>query len=145
MSSSALRELYDRDFFEWTQRAAETLRSLSIPELDTEHVAEEIESMGRRDLSAVFSRLSRILEHKLKLEFVSGQRHEYNRRSWNVSVVKQQVQLRRTLRDSPSLRVRIPDLLPEAYEGARQVFVSEYSVEVPGSCPWTVEELLGPS
>jgi hypothetical protein len=34
--------LYDRDFFEWTVRNAELLRSGRLEEIDLEHVAEEI-------------------------------------------------------------------------------------------------------
>lgn len=43
-----LAVLYDEDFFRWTERAAELLRAGRFDELDAEHVAQEIEDMGKR-------------------------------------------------------------------------------------------------
>ncbi len=39
-------ELYETDFYEWTQHNAELLRSGNIQEADLTHVAEELEDMG---------------------------------------------------------------------------------------------------
>jgi hypothetical protein len=41
--------LYDEDFFEWTRRNAELLRAGQLQQADIEHIAEEIEDMGKRD------------------------------------------------------------------------------------------------
>jgi hypothetical protein len=41
-------DLYDTDFFEWTQRTAHRLRARRFAEVDVEHVAEEVEDMGNR-------------------------------------------------------------------------------------------------
>lgn len=38
---------YNKDFYLWTQKQAALIRSLEIPGLDRENVAEEIESIGR--------------------------------------------------------------------------------------------------
>jgi hypothetical protein len=49
--------LYDEDFYAWTQQQAALLRRLPPPgnELDLEHIAEEIEDLGRSDLRAARS------------------------------------------------------------------------------------------
>ncbi|HME85504.1 MAG TPA: DUF29 family protein [Roseiarcus sp.] len=39
--------LYDRDFFAWGRQQAVLLRAGKLAEADIEHIAEEIESIGR--------------------------------------------------------------------------------------------------
>ena len=54
-------ELYETDFYEWTQHNAELLRSGNIQEADLTHVAEELEDMGmqeRRDLLVAYCLLN---------------------------------------------------------------------------------------
>src|SRR5690242_16251850 len=65
---------YDEDFYVWTQEQAAALRYAAAAglkggsHLDWEHLAEEIEDMGKRDRRALESDLARIVEHLLKLE-----------------------------------------------------------------------------
>src|SRR3954468_19693201 len=60
---------YDEDFYAWTQYQAEVLRSLRTDDnrFDREHLAEEIEDLGKSERKAVRSEVRRILEHLLKL------------------------------------------------------------------------------
>src|SRR5712692_7992130 len=62
---------YDDDFYAWTQYQADVLRSLRTRDnrFDREHVAEEIEDLGRNHRDAVRSEVRRILEHLLKLAY----------------------------------------------------------------------------
>ncbi len=62
---------YDDDFYAWTQHQAAVLRSLPVSDnrLDREHVAEEIEDLGKSERDAVRSRIRRIIEHLLKLAY----------------------------------------------------------------------------
>ena len=63
---------YDDDFFAWTQHQAKLLRTLArlraeLPaELDLDHVAEEIESLGSAELNAVKSLIRQVLVHLIK-------------------------------------------------------------------------------
>ena len=57
---------YEGDFYAWTQQQAEMLRARAPRGLDWENLAEEIESMGRRDRREVERRLRVILHHLLK-------------------------------------------------------------------------------
>ncbi|HKQ86712.1 MAG TPA: DUF29 domain-containing protein [Candidatus Acidoferrales bacterium] len=63
--------LYEEDFYAWTQQQAELLRRLAAISnaLDIEHIAEEIEDLGRSDLRAAQSLCQHIIEHLLKLEY----------------------------------------------------------------------------
>ncbi len=49
-------ELYNKDFFEWTQTTASLLRDHSFEELSVASIAEEIEDLGKRDSREVNSR-----------------------------------------------------------------------------------------
>lgn len=43
------KELYERDFFEWTRCNAALLRAGRFEQADVTHIAEEIEDMGKRE------------------------------------------------------------------------------------------------
>jgi hypothetical protein len=53
------KTLYDIDFAEWSSQTAELLRAGRIDEVDLANVAEEIESLGKRDRWAVHSQMLR--------------------------------------------------------------------------------------
>jgi hypothetical protein len=57
---------YDDDFVEWTQQTAELLRAGRFSEVDLEHLAEEVEDLGKSERSAVRSRLTQMLLHLMK-------------------------------------------------------------------------------
>src|SRR5215472_3225375 len=92
--------LYDTDFFEWTLRTAALLRSGRIAEADIEHIAEEIEDMGKRDRRGVYSRLRVLIAHLLKRKL----QPERSGASWIETNSEQRDRLSLILRDSPSLR-----------------------------------------
>ena len=50
-------DLYDEDFYAWTQQQAEALRThfKGDNRLDVEHLAEEVEDLGKSELQAVES------------------------------------------------------------------------------------------
>ena len=78
-------DLYDRDFLLWTKDQAAALRrakGANLP-LDWENLAEEIESLGISQRTALRSQLRRILRHLFKLE--ASPRAE-PRRGWKESV-----------------------------------------------------------
>ena len=41
--------LYDQDFFAWSRQQADLLRAGDLARADIEHIAEEIESLGRTE------------------------------------------------------------------------------------------------
>ncbi len=58
--------LYDEDFYGWTMEQARLLRAGEFARLDIENVAEELESIGRRDRREIDGRLVVLLSHILK-------------------------------------------------------------------------------
>ncbi len=60
-------ELYAKDFYAWTQATAALIREGKWHEVDPKYLAEELESLGRRDRRELGSRLEVLMMHLLKL------------------------------------------------------------------------------
>jgi len=137
-------ELYDADFFEWTQRAADLLRRRRFNELDIEHAAEEIEDMGKRDLNELNSRLQVLIAHLLKWKFQPRKRST----SWRATIGTQRLEIEGVLEQSPSLRSRLSAGLGRNYERAvkRAVLDTNLTPQTfPSKCPFSIDEVLNES
>jgi hypothetical protein len=115
--------LYEEDFFAWTQDQAARLRALP-PEargngLDVEHLAEEIEDMGRSERRALRSQLANIALHLLKLEFLPDRQPAAH---WRSELSGFRAEVEELLADSPSLRPRLPAEYAEAWTKAVRQF-----------------------
>lgn len=135
------RKLYDEDFFAWTQEAAERLRAGRCDDVDTEHVAAEIEDMGKRDFVEIRSRLRVLLTHLLKWRFQRAKRS----RSWEATIFTQRDEIAALLDESPSLRPRVAAALPGTYGAAVRLAALETGLTprtFPDTCPFTLEQVL---
>jgi len=105
-------ELYEQDFFLWTKEQAAALRlakNSNLP-LDWVNLAEEIESLGKSDRRELRSQIRRILRHLLKLEASPSVEP---RAGWRSTVLDARTEVTDVLRDSPSLRREVDDLIAE--------------------------------
>lgn len=138
-------QLYDHDFYEWTQQQARTLRRMASErhnsELDLEHLAEEIESVGGSDRKEVQRRLTTILEHMLKIAY-SPAYEPLN--GWRGTVRTSRRDLLRTLQQSPSLRNVVRESFDDCYanaaEDARESHIDMSLAPIPSECPFELEE-----
>src|ERR1035441_10024915 len=73
-TTADLSGLYDEDFFEWTRRNAELLRTGQVRASDIEHIAEEIEDLGKQDLKELHRRSRALLAHLLLWQLHPGKR-----------------------------------------------------------------------
>src|SRR5258708_37402713 len=96
-------QLYDRDFFEWTQCNAALLRSGRFDQADIEHIAEEIEDMGKREYRELGSRLEVLLQHLLKWQAQPNLRT----RGWGSTIKVQRIDIPKLLRGRPSLKPKL--------------------------------------
>jgi hypothetical protein len=132
---------YETDFFAWTQEQARFLRDRDARGLDWENLAEEIDSMGRRDRRELESRLRLILHHLLKWRVQPGLRG----RSWQSTLRDQRRQTAKLLEESPSLRPQLPVLIDAAYPDALTDALDETGLPLqtfPAECPFTVAQVL---
>ena len=72
MRTTPPSQLYDTDFYAWTRQQASELRRFAktrpnLP-LDLEHIAEEIQDLGKSERDVVLSLAQRIIEHFLLIE-----------------------------------------------------------------------------
>jgi hypothetical protein len=133
--------LYDQDFFAWANEQARLLRAGKLSDADIEHIAEEIESMGKAEKRELLSRLSVLLLHLLKWQFQPGRRGA----SWEVTIRNQRRALARHLADNPSLKSKVTEAVSDAYGDARGEAYAETGLPeetFPATCPWTFDELM---
>jgi hypothetical protein len=133
--------LYDNDFFAWSLEQAELLRAGKLAEDDVEHIAEEIESMGRTEKRELISRLSILLLHMLKWRYQPDKRSP----SWEASIRVRRNRLADHLDDNPSLKPLASQALASAYRDAALEAVAETGLPgstFPDKCPWAVEQVL---
>lgn len=134
-------DLYEQDFYAWTQDQAAKLRAGELTALDLAHLAEEIESMGRSERRELINRLAVLLAHLLKWAYQSERRSK----SWRNTVRVQRLDAGRILKDNPSLKPQAADILSAAYEKARLLAAADTGLDeetFPAQCPWTLEQAL---
>jgi hypothetical protein len=133
--------LYDQDLYGWAMQSARLVRERRFAELDLEHLAEELESMGKSELRALESRLTVLLAHLLKWHFQPDRRSK----SWRRTLIEQRKRIARLLRDSPSLEPRLIELLSDAYDSAVRLAADETGLDetdFPPSCPYPIDQVL---
>ena len=150
MSSVRPEELYESDFYAWSQIQAKELRRLArtrpnLP-LDLAHIAEEIADLGSERRNAVRSWTARVIEHLLLLEHSPAQEP---RRSWISEIVTFRREIDRRL--TPTLRRDLKRHLQLRYEEARSDLIRKLMLygegdvadRLPSTCPYALEQVLG--
>ena len=143
MTKQNLAELYDSDFFEWTKTSAELIRQGRLNEADLEHIAEEIESMGRSEKRELVNRLTVLFVHLLKWRYQPSLRG----RSWTLTIGQQRRRLVKLLDANPSLKSQLNEALADAYEDARVDAERETRLKssvFPLACPFTFDDAMNP-
>ena len=135
---------YETDFYLWTQQQADLLRQgqFNRVDLDAANIAEEIESMGRREKHSIRSYLFNVIMHLLKWQYQPERRGT----SWKLSIRNGRDQIAWQIKDSPSLRPQLEGLLAEVYPSARRNAADETGLPLttfPDVCPFTVEQITG--
>ena len=107
-------DLYEYDFIAWTEQQAKALREAARLrtnlDLDWEHLAEEVEDLGRSYRRALASHVSTAIEHLLKLEFSPATEP---RRTWRDTVRRARAEIEAWLEDEPGLRPRLPGIIAQ--------------------------------
>ncbi len=118
------KPLHDVDFLRWTIAQAAALRHagtmrINTPDpIDWESVAEEIEALGRSERAQLRSRIAVILEHLFKLALLPA---TDPRAGWLDTIDTQRREIRRLLKDSPSLKREVPALIADELPDARSL------------------------
>jgi hypothetical protein len=133
----------DTDRFGWMRETAQHLRNGELAVLDFEAIADWFDEVSNSDRREVVSRLRCIIEHRLKLDYVTGPDLERNRRGWDVTVSEQAGQLESIFDESASLRRHLtPELLAKTYASVRRSVAKAYGINPPTDCPYGYPQLL---
>jgi hypothetical protein len=109
-----------------------------------EHIAEEIEDMGKRDRREVVNRSAVLVTHLLKWQF-QPERRSRSAASWANTISTQRRELRLILDDSPSLQRHLRQELDRIYTRAVKDAVRQTKLPrdpFPQQCPYTLEQVL---
>jgi hypothetical protein len=137
-------ELYEQDFYRWTQEQVALLRERKWHELDCDHLMEEIEDLGRSARQELRSSLEGLVLHLLTWRY----QPDYRSRSWRDAIVEHRARIPDCLTESPSLRPQLPMLLQECYPHAQRRAARQTRLSMatfPERCPWTLEQILDTS
>ena len=133
--------LYDEDFYAWANEQSALLRSGQVGAADIEHIAEEIESMGRTEKRELVNRLAVLFLHLLKWQFQPALRGNSGR----LSVEEQRYRLADHLADNPSLKSKVDQAVHDAYrlaliEAERETGLARDTFPV--ACPWSFNQAV---
>lgn len=133
---------YHTDIVAWAREQAALLRAGRFEALDIEHLAEEIEDVGKSEQRELENRMAVLLAHLLKWRYQPERRGN----SWRRTLAEQRKAIARRLRKTPSLQPDLQD--PEWWEAVWGDAVAqagqETGLEFPETCPWPVESILDP-
>lgn len=136
-----MSDLYDRDFYAWTNEQAGLLREGRLSGADVANIAEEIETLGRNEKRELRSRLNVLFLHLLKWRHQPARRS----RSWELSIANARNDLAEHLTDSPSLQAILPEAVASAYRRARLHAEQQTGLPAktfPVECPWAFDEAM---
>lgn len=134
-------DLYEADFYAWTQEQARLLRERRWNDLDLDNLVDEVESVGSSEKREIRRRLAVLIAHLLKWKFQPGRRGG----SWKTTISQQRTQLREIVEGSPSLRNYLAQQARERYLGGLLKASEETGIAIglfPQECPFTPEQVL---
>ncbi len=132
---------YEHDFYAWANEQAALLRAGKLAQADIEHIAEEIESMGKTEKRELVSRLRILILPLLKWRFQPLGRTA----SWEASIGVQRLDLAELLKDNPSLKPYAPEAIEAAFKGAVLEAAAETKLPkstFPPACPYSFEQIM---
>ncbi|SAK97602.1 DUF29 domain-containing protein [Caballeronia ptereochthonis] len=134
---------YEKDVVAWAREQAALLRAGKLAAIDIEHIAEEIEDVGKSEQRELVSRMSVLLAHLLKWRYQPERRGK----SGMNTIRTQRKEVMFVLREAPSLKVNFDDAewIDLVWSKARNQAEAETGMDFdtfPGLCPWPMLMVL---
>ena len=134
---------YETDVVAWANEQAGFVRSGRFDQLDLEHIAEEIEDVGKNEQRELASRMAVLLAHLLKWEHQPARRSK----SWQYTLTTQRKEVAYVISEAPSLRTKFSDerWLDIVWSKAKSQAESETGLDIdtfPEVCPWPISDVL---
>src|ERR1700693_4119358 len=115
---------YETDVYRWSERQGALLRRLAAGErvndadLDWPHIAEEIETVGRSERTAMASHIANVIEHLITLQASPAIE---SRAGWHGPIGRARVEVERLFDDSPSLRREVSAIIARDLPRSRRL------------------------
>lgn len=148
MAATAPEDLYERDFYAWTQLQARALSRLAATRpnlpLDLAHLTLEIRDLGKEQRDALRSWTTRIIERLLLLQHATATEPK---RDWSIEIVDFRSEIEERL--TPTLRRDLRRRLPHLHTTARRNLLRKLAAygepppALPETCPYTLGQVLG--
>ena len=132
---------YEKDFYKWVNNQANLLKKKEFTKLDIDNLIEEIESLGKSEKRMLKSYLEVLLMHMLKIRHQPGM----HTTSWDLSIKEAGYKVQKTLKENPSLKAKLKEIVEEAYFSARLKAALETKLDenvFEEKCPWTFKEIF---
>ena len=132
---------YKTDVIAWANEQAALLRSGNLAAIDVEHIAEEIEDVGKSEQRELASCVAVLLSHLLKWQYQPS----YRGASWEKTIKAQRKEIEYSLKETPSLMAKFSDTawLEVVWAKAVAQAVSETGLDVfPEDCPWSMDQIM---
>ena len=132
---------YKTDIIAWANEQAAFIRAGRFDLLDLEHIAEEIEDVGKSEQRELENRMAVLLAHLLKWQFQAARRGS----SWQLTLKEQRKRISMRLKETPSLKNSLNDEHWKAavWSDAIAKAAEETGLDIfPEVCPWTFEQIL---
>lgn len=140
---------YEQDFHRWIEHHIVLLKEGRFNEIDAEHLIEELEDMGKSNLRELRSRFVVLIAHLLKWEYqlkqLQNRWENYVGGSWISTISGQRVHISGILKQNPSLKRLLSEVIVDAYPDALELAIEETGLQkstFPTECPYTIEQLL---
>lgn len=135
------RTKYETDVVAWANEQAHLIRDRKFALLDVEHIAEEIEDVGKREERELANRMAVLLAHLLEWQYQPGRQC----RSWAQTINDKRIELDYYLNESPSLRAGLDDAKRAKMVWAKATAQARQETNLdcfPASCPWKMADVL---
>jgi hypothetical protein len=134
---------YELDVVAWANEQAALLRAGKFSDIDIEHIADEIEAVGKSEQRELASRMAELLAQLLKWQY----QPETCGGDWKATLQIQRSAIARRLKKAPSLKSMLTedDWISDIWGDARLLASHEMPVGMavwPEQCPWTMTQAL---
>ncbi len=130
---------YENDVNAWSIEQARLLRAGRFDLLDVEHVADEIEDVGKSEQRELANSMTVLLTYLLKWKYQPERRSA----GWGKAIQAQRKEISYTLDESPSLKPKLqePGWLDMVWARAVAQAVNVTGLNCfPEECPWAVQD-----
>ena len=135
---------YETDVIAWANEQAAFIRAGRFDMLDIEHIADEIEDVGKSEQNEFEKRMASLLANLIKWQY---QPIHHSKSSERIIKDGRNMILRK-LNKTPSLKLELddPDFWSLSWNDGSRIAENETGMlnVFPESCPWSFEQIMNP-